>query len=124
KHISREDRITTYQYGGKHRFWSDISMDWKGYSSKASQDSDEYSINMNADGNSGVGRPLAGEDYTLPIILPINEMPLIREPRTFVQTEPSGVGYTRSKVHRIKFSEDERKGFHVNLEKKYEVGSV
>jgi TonB-dependent receptor len=124
-HTLRDDEITTYQMGGKHRSGSgSTTVDWKLYGSDASQVSTEHTLRlyMPSEG-AGTSTTQAGSAIVNPRI---TEAPGV-EPLRFSPAQYTLAESTTSEAGPAirKFtSNDERRGGEANIEHLGSLGSV
>jgi TonB-dependent receptor len=113
-HTFREDRLSTYHFGGRHRFWRELSLDWKAYNSEASQNSEQHWLRFYLDGATGGGGN-AVSGVKNPFLEDISESKVIYNKASFFLRE--SLTATRGRQHNFSISEDEREGFEINLAK-------
>lgn len=122
----REDRITTYQVGGKHSFLENLDMDWKVYRSEATQDSEEWEIRFTTSQVAAVGQTLAGPEYSVPRLDPVfddaNEDGILDRNDSGIYDLAEGSGGNR--FHRLHDSEDLRNGMELNLVHDHSAGET
>lgn len=110
------DEILTFQGGGEHRLWDRLDLDYTIYNSKADKHQDLDVIDFWAprfDAEYGIGTD------KLPFFSEIEEVEVYTNPSSYriVQDPPRG----SLRLGTRDFT-DERKGYEVNLETKYNTG--
>jgi TonB-dependent receptor len=121
RHTVREDRIDTYQFGGKHELPWEIAAEWRVFSTEAEQNTERNWLNMEF-GSSPSGSPRAGPDYANPYIKDLSTTPAALRKETFYLNVTTTGGTT---VRELELTEslDERQGGSLDLKKSFSIGA-
>ncbi|MDQ8197044.1 TonB-dependent receptor [Pelagicoccus enzymogenes] len=114
RNIITEDKIFTFQFGGDHRFFDDVDLEWKYYQSDAEQN--RVSRGMVLAGSGVQVESLSGGDPNRPIIESLS-VGAFYDPTLFQISEDTAAG----PYHNLADSEDKRDGFELKATKNYDL---
>jgi len=116
--IKTNDRIDTYQFGGKHNLFDNLTVDYKIYTSEAEKEWTNNGLYLDSPELSFVIE-LDPDDGYLPTMTVNNSLNQVNDPEMYVLNNSRGQVYSYEY-----YSNDKRKGFETNIGYSFKVFGI